>query len=322
MAAIDIRKIDLNLLVIFEAVYASRNITQAALQLGVSQPTLSNALGRLRVQLRDPLFVRLDRGVAPTSFSDTIIGSVRNALTVLRVGLQPPDEFDYTSAQRTFRIAVHGFSAITMLPTLLQDIDRNAPGIVVEVAVQDWQDPAEALLSNKLDLAIDSFPQVDQQIGFDSLFYVRPVGIVRKGHPLVDGRLTTEAFAAIGHAILPPDARKRVQVESTLLSEGISRRVVCQVATASELAPLVAATDLMAIVPEGYAAMAAATFGLQVVELPFSVRSARLMAVWSRARENDSGLSWLRGQIRDVAAKGDRPVDFSALQRRPEHSRI
>jgi DNA-binding transcriptional LysR family regulator len=297
----DFRKVDLNLLVIFEAIYTSRNISQAASLLGMSQPTMSNALARLRIQLGDQLFIRLDRGVAPTTFAENIIMPVRNALAVLRDGLQPVGAFDFRNAERVFRISMHGFSSSFLLPPIVREIDVKAPGITLEVLQQDWQRPFESLLSGKVDVAVDAFPQENPQVGFDPLYNVNAVAIVRQGHPLIKGELTAETFGALGHAILSAGARQRLRMESALLSAGISRRIVCEVATTSELGLVVADSDLLAIVPQRYALSIADRLGLQILPLPFATRSEMMFAGWLRQKEQDAGISWLRARIKQAA---------------------
>ena len=314
MREIDFRKIDLNLLVIFEAIYACRNISQAAAQLGMSQPTMSNSLARLRMQLDDQLFTRMDRGVAPTAFADSVIMTVRSALNTLRHGLQTRGAFDHANAQRTFRMSMHGFSTVHILPRILKSLKCVAPGVVLEVFTPDWQSPFEILTSGRVDLAIDTFPQEDPNIEFESLYYVKPVVIARKGHPAIHGAMTKELFAALDHISLPEGAVRRIQIDSALLSSGISRRIACQVGSSSEIGPLVASTDLISVVPERYGLTLAHTHGIQVFDVPFSMRGEMLFAGWLRQRTNDPGLAWLCDQVKE-ATRAFEPIAPAAALR-------
>lgn len=306
-----LQDIDLNLLVIFEAIYTSRNISQAAVQLGMSQPTMSNALARLRNQLGDQLFVRLDRGVAPTVYSDNIIGPVRNALGMLRSGLQQAGSFDFRQTERVFRIACHGFTTSTLLPVILREIDAEAPGIRLEIMPPDWDSPFDGLLSGRADIAIDTFPKPHEEVGFDSLYATKGVAIVRKGHPLVDGILTPELFARLGHVVYSSGARRRTRFERALVSMGISRKAVCEVHTVAEVSHLVSKTDLIAIAPVAHALSVAEGLKLQVLELPFPAVGDMLISGWMRQREHDAGLTWLREAIRRAAAVLDAETSFA-----------
>ncbi|MFM2282402.1 MAG: hypothetical protein RLZZ444_4633, partial [Pseudomonadota bacterium] len=303
----DFRKIDLNLLLVFEAIYKSRNISQAAIQLGMTQPTMSNALARLRAQLGDQLFVRLDRGVAPTTYAENIILPIRNALSMLRNGLHPQSAFDFTHTKRTFRLAMHGFPTATLLPPLLDELDKQAPGIGIEIIKPDWSQPFDVLLRGEADLAIDAFPVQHPQIHFDPLFNLQIVAIARRGHPVIDGSLSRQQFSEVGQIALDQGARRRVLIESVLMSFGITRRVVCEASSTGEFAPIVARTDLIALVPLRFARAVERGFDLQVLQLPFRFPMSKLMMGWPYQREHDSGLAWLRSRLHQAAIVTETP---------------
>ena len=297
----DLKQIDLNLLLIFDAIYTTKSISQAAVQLSMSQPTVSNSLARLRGQLNDPLFTRSDRGVAPTIFADNLITPIRNALAILRDGFQPARSFDVQSAERTFKIALHSFTATSLLPPLLDDIYQRAPGIKIEFFTQDTSQPFDALLSGKIDLAIDVFPRDDKEIHIAPLFNVQVVAIARRSHPLIKGKLSPELFSTVGHVTLILPTRGRVTTEATLLAAGVKRRVVCEVANSGDMAPLVARTDLIAVVPLRHAMSVADLHDLQIMPLPFEYPAQKTFMGWHRQNENDVGLTWLRMRLKEIA---------------------
>lgn len=314
MHEIDFRKVDLNLLVIFEAIYACSNISQAAAQLGMTQPTMSNSLARLRTQLGDQLFTRVDRGVTPTAFAESVIPAVRSALSTLRTGLQSPMGFDYANAQRTFRIAMHGYSVVHLLPRILTSLKFIAPGITIEVLEPEWQNPFDILTSGRADISLDTFPQEEATVGFDALYDVKPVVIARRNHPCITGPLTTELYASLAHVTLPDIACRRIQIDSSLLLAGISRRVVCQVPTSSAVGPLVASTDMIALVPERYAQAVSMVYGLNVFEPPFPIRSEMLFAGWLKQRSSDPGLTWMRERIREATLNFETAAPLKAAK--------
>lgn len=302
------RKIDLNLLAVFEAIYKTRSITHAAAQLGMTQPTVSNALARLRVQLGDQLFTRLDRGVAPTTFAENIIHPVRHALSVLRTGLQPQTSFDYGNTKRVFRIAMHSFAVHVLLPTLLDELIESAPGIRLDILTPDWVKPFDAILSGEVDLSVDGFPHAEPQVHFEPLFDVQPVAIVRKGHPIIDGFLSRETFSAVGHVFLGMPVRRVFQMEQALVLAGLNRRIVCELSNGSDLAQMVSRTNLVALVPLRYAMSVGELFNLQVLQLPFQYPTQKFIQAWHAEKEDDIGLAWLRSRIRQAAAATDVPL--------------
>jgi DNA-binding transcriptional LysR family regulator len=301
------RKIDLNLLLVFEAIYRTRNISHAATQLGMSQPTLSNALARLRVQLGNQLFTRLDRGVAPTNFADNIIHPIRQALSVLRTGLQPQTSFDYGNVERTFRVAMHSFAVHVLLPTLIDELIASAPGIRLDIQPPDWARPFDAVLSGEVDLIVDGFPHTEPQVQFEPLFDVQPVAIVRKGHPMIDGFLSRDTFSAVGHVFLGMPVRRVFQMEQALVLAGLNRRIVCELSSGSDLAQLVSRTNLVALVPLRYAVTVSELFNLQVLQLPFQYPTQKFIQGWHSQKEQDIGLAWLRSRIRQAAEATDVP---------------
>lgn len=301
------RKIDLNLLLVFEAVYRTRNISHAAVQLGMSQPTLSNALARLRSQLGNQLFTRLDRGVAPTNFADTIIHPVRQALSLLKTGLQPQTSFDYGNTERTFRVAMHSFAVHVLLPTLIDELIESAPGIHIEIQPPDWEKPFDAVLGGDIDLIVDGFPHTHPKVHFEPLFDVQPVAIVRKGHPMIDGFLSRDIFSAAGHVFLGMPVRRAFQMEQALVLAGLNRRIVCELSSGSDLAQLVSRTNLVALVPLRYAMTVSELFNLQVLQLPFQYPNQKFIQGWHVQKKDDIGLAWLRSRIRQAAEATEVP---------------
>ncbi|MEO2038895.1 MAG: LysR family transcriptional regulator, partial [Martelella sp.] len=120
----DLRKLDLNLLIIFETVYQTGSVSQAARVLGMSQPTVSNALSRLRAHFSDQLFVRVDRGMKPTPKAMSLLPPVTDALGALRRGLAYDSDFDVATANRQFRLLLHDFSVPSVLPPLVRALDE------------------------------------------------------------------------------------------------------------------------------------------------------------------------------------------------------
>ena len=294
MKNIDLRRVDLNLLHIFEAIYQFGNVSQAAAQLGMSQPTVSNALNRLRQQFDDPLFVRAERGVAPTVYSKMLIEPVRQALGTLRNSLALTDSFDPATARRQFRIAMNHYSIPILLPDILRQIDSADGAVQIEVTAGEDGRIIEDLNNDLVDLVVDVLPWSSEGVTFEPVAKVEAVGMARKGHPLIDGELTREAFIASGHLIQPQPTRVRMAVEGILLAARIQRRVVCTAQSALEVPYLVGATDLIAIAPRRFAEVMAKAHNLQVLPLPFDYPPQPIFIGMRTDRKDDVGLQWLK----------------------------
>ena len=158
MAAQSLKNVDLNLLVIFEAVYAAGNISHAAIQLSMSQPAVSNALTRLRELLDDPLFVRDKKGVRPTVRAEAIIGPVRDALALIGRQLDAGKEIDLATYKRAFRVIMVDPLEPLVMPAVLREIDAKAPGISIETYPSFRADFSSDILAGTIDLAIYVYP--------------------------------------------------------------------------------------------------------------------------------------------------------------------
>ena len=128
----NLSKVDLNLFIVFDAIYTEANLTRAGQIVGITQPAVSNALSRLRETFNDPLFLRTAQGMVPTPMAQNIIGPVRNALQLLRVSVQESRVFSPKEANKTYRISMTDLSEEMLLPTLFQRLRRQAPGVQIE----------------------------------------------------------------------------------------------------------------------------------------------------------------------------------------------
>src|SRR5664279_82958 len=151
---------DLNLLQTFFAVHAAGSVSAAAQRLGVSQPTVSHALRRLRELYQDPLFIRTGAGMAPTAKADRLAEAVRHALHLLDVAIQEGEHFDARVAQRTFRLHMTDIGETVFLPRLMHTLAARAPGLRIETAQLDEKDVGPALETGRIDLAVGFFPDL------------------------------------------------------------------------------------------------------------------------------------------------------------------
>jgi len=197
----DLRKLDLNLLIIFETVYQTGSVSQAARVLGMSQPTVSNALSRLRAHFSDQLFVRVDRGMKPTPRALSLLPPVTEALGALRRGLTFESNFDLATASRPFRLLLHDFSVPSVLPPILKLLDDANSACTVEVVTPNWERPHEALTNGGADVIMDISLHEQPGVTLEPLMNADAVVVVREGHPRIGHELSREDFASSRHAV-------------------------------------------------------------------------------------------------------------------------
>jgi DNA-binding transcriptional LysR family regulator len=182
---VNLGAIDLNLLVVFDAVMRERNVTRAGQRLGLSQPAMSHALDRLRHMLKDELFVRSPKGMLPTPRAEQITLPVRQALDNLQHSLEPP-EFNPSEAERTFRIAADSYAAMVLVPPAAIRLAKAAPRVTLAFRPSGTLDIADLLDRGQLDLAIGSFAQKGERFSRRQLLQDTFVAVLRSNHPAAD----------------------------------------------------------------------------------------------------------------------------------------
>ena len=300
--SLDLKRVDLNLLLIFEAVFRSGSVSRAASLLGMSQPTASNALNRLRTQFDDKLFVRSDGGVRPTPLAEALEPAITQALNTLRGGLQVETDFDVRTAKRHFKLILHDYSVPSVLPPLLEKLDFPGSNCSLEVITPDWMRPHEGIASGEADVMLDVYPQETPGLVFEPVAEAQPVCIVREGHPTIAHELTRELFEQNGHAVLKSQIQRRLQVPHMLMAGKLTRREVCVLPNASDLAATVAISDLIAVVPERYARLAAPIYRLRILPTPFDYPPLKMFLAWPENKANDPAHRWLTQSIRNIFA--------------------
>ena len=189
---LNFRSLDLNLLRVFDEVMAERSLTKAAHKLSITQPAVSNAMRRLREVVGDELLVRSGQGVEPTPRALALWPSVRDALALLQESLAPGN-FEPATATSTFVLAMADATAATLVPPLVQIIEREAPGISVRVLPLTTRDPRRLLDEESADMAVGYFPELittlvaqgaDSHLHHARLYDTRYVCVMRRGHPL------------------------------------------------------------------------------------------------------------------------------------------
>lgn len=226
-----LRDLDLNLLVVFEAVYSAGNISSAARTLGVRQPTISNALARLRDTLGDPLFVRAGRGVQPTPKADTLIGPVRQALRLIEDGIVDARAFDPATDTRHFRIAIIDMLEPVMLPPLVQLVQETRTVTLEARPFFDRRTPAQRLNDGSLDLVVGAYLEDAADTSCLALGSSETVVAARKDHPFIRGTLTLEAFERADHVAMVPEMRATLPVDEAMRRLKIRRHIACCVTT-------------------------------------------------------------------------------------------
>ncbi|KYF91417.1 hypothetical protein BE20_14740 [Sorangium cellulosum] len=302
----DLSAVDLNLLVVLDALLDERHVTRAAARLGMTQPACSHALGRLRRALGDPLLVRGTGGaMVPTPRAEALAPGLRAALRGLASAIRGEARFDPGAARRTFRIATGDYAELVLLPPLLSLLAREAPGIDV------WMLPLS--LTQEGVVAQLSSGAVDVVIGpprrgWPEGLYLRPLFderfrcVVRRGHPAERSALTLDRYCALSHLLVAPRGTPGSLVDDALAALGRSRRVAATVSHFLVAPHVVAATDLMATLGARIVDAAAAPLGLAVLPPPLELAGFSFAMIWHERTHHDPAQRWLRDQLARAAS--------------------
>jgi DNA-binding transcriptional LysR family regulator len=296
------RLLDLNLLVVFDAVAQDRSVTRAAMRLGMTQPAMSHALARLRQALGDELFVRTPAGMDATPRAQQLIDPVRIALQSLRGALDNAGEFIPAETERSFKIAVNNHAALVVAAPLATAAIAEAPRIRLDFRPSGTLDTPELLDRGELDLAIGNRAAPAERFADTRLFHDHFVALLRKTHAAKAhaGQISLDTLASLPHLAVSSTGENTVFVDSELEKHGLARNVVLR-------APLLAAassllqSDIVAVVSERAAREFARNLPLQVLTLPFRSPDVVTCMLWHRRHGDVPAHRWLRGVINRVA---------------------
>jgi DNA-binding transcriptional LysR family regulator len=294
--------IDLNLLVVFDAVMQERNVTRAGQRLGLSQPAMSHALTRLRYMLKDDLFIRSPKGMLPTPRAEQLALPVRSALDGLQHSLEPT-QFIASKATRSFRIAVDNYSAVVLVGPLAGRIIKIAPGVTLEFRPSGTLNIPNLLDRGELDLAIGPFPEQGERFSRLSLLQDDFVVVLRKDHPATGTReLSLEKFAALSHLAISSVQYATDFVDQALARRRLTRRIQLRAPFLSAVRILVA-SDMVSVLQRRVAEELVRYRPLVIRSLPHSSPTLETAMIWPRWLDNQPAHRWLR-EIVAVVAKG------------------
>lgn len=295
------RTLDLNLLVVFDAVANERSATRAALKLNMTQPAISHALARLPGALRDELFVCTPDGMEPTPFAERLAGPVRAALESLGTALEGAAEFDPATAERGFSIAADNRAALVLAAPLAAAVAAEAPGVSLSVRPSGTLDLAERLDRGELDLALGGLAAPGERFSDVSLFENGFAALVRRGHPAsVDGAISVEALSAYPHLSLSSTGEETGFVDAELERHGLARRVAFSGPLLAAPAAL-AQSEMVAVIGELAAREFARSAPLEVLRLPFASPRLLTAMLWHRRLDDVPAHRWLRTLVLRVA---------------------
>jgi len=300
----DYHGIDLNLLAAFDALMNERNVTRAATQVGVSQPAMSAALSRLRKLLGDPLFLRSADGLLPTPRARELAEPIAQALRQIGATLLKGTEFSPHEATLTFNLGMPDYPAFVLLPTLLNVIATQAPGIDINVHAFNDRDRAVDLLdAGVIDAAIGVPPtQPEGRILTRPILQDTFVTIVASDHPAARGQMDIDTYLSLSHVLASPEGQRHGLVDEALAQQSKQRRVALTLPHMFAVPAVVARTRMTATVMKRVALNSTAEGKLALFLPPIALPEIVLHVIWHRRSDGHPAQQWLREVIASVAS--------------------
>jgi DNA-binding transcriptional LysR family regulator len=296
MSGKSLRNLDLNLMVVFEAIYASGSISHAASHLAMTQPAVSNALARLRAVLGDPLFVRIPSGMEPTQRAREMIGPIREALKLIGAQVDR-SQIDLSTYQRHFRIIMFDPLEAVVMPPVYNLLTVQMPKVTLECIPAFRTDFVQELVEGTVDLACHAYPSPTPDIVTERIGSSEVVLVARRGHPAFRKPLSLQTLDEVAFVALVPDLRSKIMIEQSLVAQGTSRRIAFTVGKVSSFPPMIEGTDLVGILPRWYARHIMGNFAIETHELPIPMIDQSSFMTWHVRNTEDPGHRWLRGAI-------------------------
>src|SRR5688572_10881336 len=288
------QRIDLNLVVVFDAIYRARNLTGAGRGLGLSQPAMSHALARLRSIFKDPLFVRLPRGLHPTPLADEMAPALMDGLATIRHSLERKT-FDPPTSTRVFRIAMGELAAVVHLPHLLRQLSGNAPHVRLHTFEVPGPKLRDALGEGEVDLGTGNY-RLGAGCREALLYEAEYACVVSADHPTIRSRLTLGQFRNADHVLVKPGgaAPHGEDIERALTNRAVGARIAVQVSHFHGVAALIPTSELIATVPIRLAAALKQLANVKVFPPPIVLPKIKVSIYWHERFHRDPGNAWLR----------------------------
>jgi len=285
-------RLDLNLFRVFDTVYRERNLTHAAEILCLSQSAVSHAIGRLRANLGDPLFVREGQGVVPTPLADRLWPDVTEALTLFRQAVLRHHRFEPARDLKQVTVAMNDKLEPSILPVMAKKLHETISNLQIASIRLDRHNLRADLVAGRIDLAIDVAQTTAPDISHTLLMKDEFAVVCRENR-----QISTEDYLAAKHVTVSSRRTGRSLEEYGLSRLGIEREVVMRCQYYEAACRLVAQSDLLLTMPLHQATTINATLGNAVLPIPLPLSGIELHLYWYKQREIDPANQWLRGEL-------------------------
>lgn len=297
-----LNQIDLNLLILFDALYRHRSVSTAASEIFLSQSAFSHGLSRLRTSLSDDLFVRINNVMEPTPFAHELAVDIAPALIQIHKGLNNSLVFDPATSDIELTFAATDYTQFSLLPKLIGYISQVAPNIKITILPSENKLPTAKLISGELDFLLGFSHEVEKSSTIKSQTWLQDdyCTIARKNHPHLKGGLTLDKFLKLSHVRISPWGEKQGIVDQHLAQQGLSRHVALQLPNAMVAPYTVLHSDLILTLPKLLASYMATMIDIDIYSTPLSISKYQLNIYCHKLNANKASHFWLNELVKQL----------------------
>lgn len=294
----NIHTFDLNLLVVFRALFEDRNVTKASKKVGITQPAMSNALNRLRYLVKDELFIRGPKGMRPTPRANELAIPIQIALSNIEMSLSSA-VYEPSKSKKLFKLSISDDVAPTILANLISLVEKKSPNTSLTVTSEQGSEAIGLLDKNEIDFAIGRFEIIPSRFGYKILFDEQYVCMMSSKHFLSDQkRLSIDEYLSSKHLRVAPKDAETAPIDRALSQLNLERKISLRIDLIT-LSPFVLNnSELLLTLPSKTAQRIAKKYSFHIAELPIDLQKRQTKLVWHKELTNHPSYDWLRENIK------------------------
>jgi len=294
--SLGMKRLDLNLLVIFDAIMIENSIIGASKRLNMTQPAVSNAVTRMRHLLKNPLFIKHGRGIQPNAYALSLWKQVHQPMNDIKEAITP-EIFTLASIKRRIRIALPDSIVDLVWLPLRKVLEKEAPNIDILALPLALKNRDRILKDGKADLVISLSRYLDTSDRKKSVIKPRFVCAMRKNHPLSNNALDIDSFLSAEHLLVTSSGDDRSYIDELLSNRGLSRRVAMTVNHYTIIPKLLKNTDLITVIDELAVAQEVKEGSIVVITPPLDFEDLSLCIAWHARHDRDKTIHWLKEKL-------------------------
>lgn len=295
-----LRNIDLNLLVVLDALLTEKHVTRTGARLHLSQPAISHSLSKLRVLLDDPILIRQGSEVVLSALAQNLQAPLKEILSQIEILLGKSIDFVPANSHRTFRLAMSDYGAAIVLPKLLRQLRAEAPNTTLVVTQDSRHGMLEQIAQGKIDLALGVFPNLSADISSEVLFEETFSCLLDRSTLPANGQLDLDNYLLRPHISVSVDGCSNGEIDRLLRDEGLQRRIAVSVPHWRTAPSMISNTDLILTVATRTLDNALLDEELVSLSPPLPIPPFPFVQIWHNRFGEDPAHLWLREQVRQV----------------------